>query len=69
LANDFLKHGAQVTGIRVEVQPRQAPPQEPSAKQARLSPPAADSLQALAKRLPDSRLRQALAELATRKTR
>ena len=69
LANDFLKHGVQVTGIRLEVQPRQAPRNQPGAKQAKLSPAATDSLQALAKRLPDSRLRHALAEMAARKTR
>lgn len=69
LVNDFSKRGMHVTGIRLEVQPRQEPRKELTAKQAKLSPAAAESLQALAKRLPDSRLRQALAKMAARKTR
>ena len=64
LISDFSKRGVQVTGIRLEVQPRQIPPEEPVEKHARLSLAGAKSLQALAKRLPDSKLRQAIAELA-----
>jgi hypothetical protein len=69
LVNDFSKRGVQVTGIRLEVQPRQEPRKEPAATQAKLSLAAAESLQALARRLPDSRLRQALAEMVARKAR
>jgi len=69
LVNDFSKRGVQLTGIRLEVQPRQGPRKEPAAKQAKLSLAAAESLQALARRLPDSRLRQALAEMVARNAR
>lgn len=69
LLKGFSKCEVQVTGIRLEVQPRLEPRKEPRPKQARLSPAAAESLQALAERLPDSRLRKALAEMAARKTR
>jgi hypothetical protein len=69
LVNDFSRRGVYVTGIRLEVQPRQDPPNEPMRKQANLSVAGAESLEALAKRLPDSRLRQAVAEMAARKTR
>lgn len=67
LVNDFSKRGVQVTGIRLEVQPRQEPRKEPTAKQARLSLAATESLQTLAKRLPDSRLKQAVTEMVERK--
>jgi len=66
LVNDFAKRGLQVTGIRLEVQPRQTPQVETVQKRAQLSPAGAASLGALAKRLPDSKLKQALAELAAR---
>jgi hypothetical protein len=66
LVNDFSKRGLQVTGIRLEVQPRQTPQNLPSQKHARLSQAGAQSLEALAQRLPDSKLKQALADLATR---
>lgn len=69
LLKDFSKRGVEVTGIRLEVQPRQEPRKEPRPKQARLSLAAAESLQALAERLPDSRLQKALAEMAARKAR
>lgn len=69
LLKDFSRRGVQVTGIRLEVQPRQEPRKEPRPKQAKLSPVAAESLQALAERLPDSGLRHALAEMAARKSR
>ncbi|MCX7141361.1 MAG: DciA family protein [Proteobacteria bacterium] len=66
LVNDFSKRGIKVTGIRLEVQPRQNPLEAVAGKHARLSPAGAESLDALAKRLPDSKLKQALAELAAR---
>jgi hypothetical protein len=69
LVNDFSKRGVQVTGIRVEVQPRREPLKALAPKQAKLSAAGAESLEALVRRLPDSRLRQALAEMAARKTR
>lgn len=66
LLNDFSKRGVQVTGIRLEVQPRQEPQRAPAPKHARLSEAGAESLEALARRLPDSKLKQALAEMAAR---
>jgi hypothetical protein len=66
LVNDFSKRGLQVTGIRLEVQPRQTPQPAQVQKRARLSLAGAESLQALAQRLPDSKLKQALADLARR---
>ena len=68
LVNDFSKRGMQVTGIRLEVQPWQEQPKAPAPKQAKLSAAGAESLEALARRLPDSNLRRALTELARRKT-
>ena len=67
LVNDFSKRGVQVTGIRLEVQPRQEPQKEQIRKQAKLSVAGAESLEALAKRLPDSRLKQAVTEMVERK--
>ena len=67
LVNDFSKGGVEVTGIRLEVQPRQEPRKAPPPKQAKLSAAGAASLEALAKRLPDSRLRQAVTEMVERK--
>ena len=67
LVNDFSKCVVEVTGIRLEVQPRQEPRKKPTAKQARLSLAATESLQTLAKRLPDSRLKQAVTEMVERK--
>jgi hypothetical protein len=67
LVNDFSKRGLQVTGIRLEVQPRENPPEGPAQKHAKLSPAGAESLQALAKRLPNSKLKQTLTEMAGRK--
>jgi hypothetical protein len=69
LVNDFLKRGVQVTGIRVEVQPREEPAKGPPPKQAKLSTAGAENLDALAKRLPESKLKQALAVMAARKER
>ena len=69
LVNDFSRRGVQVTGIRVEVQPRQEAQKAPPPKHALLSAAGADSLGALAKSLPDSKLKQAVTELAARKTR
>lgn len=65
LINDFSKSGVEVTGIRLEVQPLQAAAKETAPKRARLSRAGAQSLQALARRLPDSNLKQALAGMAT----
>ena len=67
LINDFSKRGVEVTGIRLEVQPRQEPQNGPPPKHARLSQTGSDSLEALARRLPDSRLKKAVAEMAGRK--
>jgi hypothetical protein len=66
LVNDFAKRGVQVTGIRLEVQPRVSRRSESAQKHAKLSMAGAKSLEALAKRLPDSKLKQTLAELAAR---
>ena len=68
LINDFSKRGVEVTGIRLEVQPRGIPEKEPGQKHARLSAAGAESLEALAKRLPDSKLKQTIAAMAGRKT-
>lgn len=67
LVNDFSKRGLQVTGIRLQVQPRQEPRKALTPKQAKLSAAGAESLEALAKRLPDSRLKQAVTEMVERK--
>ena len=64
LVNDFLKYGVEVTGIRLEVQPRQEPLKETAPKRAKLSRAGAESLQALARQLPESKLKQALAGMA-----
>lgn len=66
LVSDFSDSGVEVTGIRLEVQPRQTPPKDPVSRRAMLSRAGAESLDTLARRLPDSRLKQALAGLATR---
>lgn len=66
LVNDFSKSGVQVTGFRIEVQPRQDPPKEIPPKQAKLSRAGAESLGALARQLPESALRQTLAGMAER---
>jgi hypothetical protein len=66
LINDFSKSGVEVTGIRLEVQPRQFPIVEAIAKRARLSRAGAESLDALARQLPACALRQALAAMAAR---
>lgn len=64
LVNDFSKSGVEVTGIRLEVQPRQDAPATDSPKRASLSRAGAESLQALAGRLPESSLKRALAKMA-----
>lgn len=64
LVNDFSKSGVEVTGIRIEVQPRQSTEQETKPKQARLSRAGAECLDALAARLPDSSLKQAVRLMA-----
>ena len=68
LINDFSDRGVQVTGIRLEVQPRETPKKGPVQKHARLSAAGAESLEALANSLPNSKLKQALIDLAGRKT-
>jgi hypothetical protein len=67
LVDDFSKRGAEVTGIRIEVQPRQKSLKALTPKQAKLSAAGAESLESLAKRLPDSRLKQAVTEMVGRK--
>jgi hypothetical protein len=67
LVNGFSKRGVQVTGIRLQVQPRQEPRKALTPKQAKLSAAGAESLEALARRLPDSRLKQAVTEMVERK--
>jgi hypothetical protein len=63
------KRGLKATGIRVEVQGADSfAPRVPEKKALFLSSPAADALTRLARRLPDSRLRDAVNALA-RKTR
>jgi len=64
LINDFSKCGVEVTGIRLEVQPREEPPKAMAPKMARLSQRGAENLEALAKRLPDSILKQAVTSMA-----
>ncbi len=67
LISDFSKRGVEVTGIRLEVQPREVPRQATTEKHAKLSPAGAESLDTLAKRLPESKLKQALTEMAKRR--
>jgi hypothetical protein len=66
LVNDFSKFGAEVTGIRLEVQPRADPLTAIVPKRAKLSRAGAESLEALASQLPDSKLKQTLTEMAAR---
>jgi len=67
LIADFSQRGVQVTGIRLQVQPRQEPRKALTPKQAKLSVAGTESLDALARRLPDSRLKQAVTEMVERK--
>ncbi len=64
LINDFSKGGVEVTGIRLEVQPRQVAVAKVIPRHAELSRAGAENLEALASRLPDSKLKQALSRLA-----
>lgn len=64
LVSDFSKNGVEVTGIQLEVQPRQETAQEAEPKRARLSQAGAESLDALAASLSDSELKQALKSMA-----
>ena len=64
LVSDFSKSGFEVTGIRIEVQPRQTTQPEAKPKLARLSQAGAERLEALAARLPDSPLKQAVSLMA-----
>ncbi len=63
LLKTLQNKGLEVTAIRVEVQVKSRP-SAPRAAQRRLGHQAADSLLALAERLPDSPLRSALTRLA-----
>ena len=66
LINDFSNSGVEVTGIRLEVQPRRETTGVVTPKHAELSQAGAGSLEALASRLPESQLKQALARMASR---
>lgn len=66
LVNDFSKSGVEVTGIRLEVQPRQEARKQLAPKRARLSRAGAERLEALAGQLGDSKLKQVLAGFAAR---
>lgn len=66
LVNGFSKFGAEVTGIRLEVQPRHETVSATTPKRAKLSRAGAESLEALAKQLPDSKLKYTLALMAAR---
>jgi hypothetical protein len=66
LVNEFCSQGWQVTGIRLEVQPRENPVPATHPKHAKLSQAGVESLESLAQRLPDSKLRQLLKEMAER---
>lgn len=66
LVSDFSKYGMEVTGIRLEVQPREQGREEAMPKRAKLSPAGAESLGKLAKRLPDSPLKRTLETMAAR---
>ena len=66
LVNDFAQSGVEVTGIRVEVQPRNEAPAAAAAKHARLSPSGAQSLAALAQRLPEGELKRVIQNFATK---
>lgn len=66
LVKDFSKRCVEVTGIRLEVQPRQESREQLAPKQAKLSQGGNESLEALARRLPDSRLKQAVVAMVRR---
>jgi hypothetical protein len=66
LVNGFSRCGIEATGIRLEVQPLEHPRMAPTSKQAKLSAGGVGYLQALAQRLPDSTLKQAVSDMATR---
>ena len=68
LLNGFSKCGVEATGIRLEVQPREYPHTVPMQKQAKLGARAVGYLSALAERLQDSTLKQAVSDMATRQT-
>src|SRR5665647_1894879 len=64
LINDFSKCGVEVTGIRLEVQPREKLAKATAPKMARLTQAGSENLGALAKRLPDSILKHAVTAMA-----
>lgn len=68
LINDFVKRGLQVTGIRLEVQPRPETRAAAQTARRRLSIAGARNLDSLAERLPDSPLKQAVTSLSRRAT-
>lgn len=63
LRDHFVKSAIEVTGIDVEVQPTNPPPEAP-AKHTHLSPGAAQALSELAEQLPDSKLKSSINALA-----
>lgn len=67
LRNQLVQAGQEVTSMVVEVQPPSGRPRSALARP--LSTSAADALNALADRLPDSELRQILKKLASRASR
>ena len=69
LVNEFCNLGWQVTGIRLEVQPREITDPPPRPKQAKLSAAGVKSLASLAEQLPNSKLKQLIKEMAERRER
>ena len=65
LQGDLIKSGYEVTGIEVQVQPRNRPPPQVE-KHAILSTRAREELRALSDQLPDSSLKNAVLTLARR---
>ena len=68
LVEAFSRSGVEVTGIRLQVQPREPAPEARRPKRAGLSAAGARSLRALAQSLPASALRDAVAAIACRST-
>ena len=66
LVDAFSKSGVEVTGIRLQVQPCESAREARPPKRAALSAAAAQSLEDLALRLPQSQLREAVAAMARR---
>jgi len=66
LLDGFSRCGIEATGIRLEVQPRENLRKPPMSKQAKLGASAVGHLRTLAERLPDSALKRAVSDMATR---